>query len=69
MNRIGPKVNKLRQERNWTQDQLAAKCNLAGFNLSRGTLAKIESKTRKVSDLEVELLSKALGVDINTLYS
>ena len=69
MNKVGPKVNELRQAKNWTQDQLAAKCNLIGFNLSRGTLAKIESKTRKVSDFEVELLAKALQVEVGELFN
>ena len=69
MNRVGPKINELRQAKNWTQEQLAAKCNLIGFNLSQGTLAKIESKTRKVSDFEVELLAKVLQLDVSILFN
>jgi transcriptional regulator with XRE-family HTH domain len=50
------------------QEQLASRCNLIGWNISRGTLAKIEAKVRRVNDREVELLAKALKVDMSALY-
>ena len=69
MNIIGIKVKALREERGWTQDQLSAKCNLVGLNISRGTLAKIEAEVRRVTDIEVEQIAEALKVDINELFS
>lgn len=68
MNVIGPKVRLIRESKNMTQEDLAAKCNLIGWNISRGTLAKIEAKVRRVTDSEVTLLAKALGVDVADLY-
>lgn len=68
MNVIGPQVRYLREEQELTQEELAARCNLAGWNLSRSTLAKIESQVRRVTDEEVALLADALKVDINQLY-
>lgn len=68
MNIIGGNIKRIRKEKGWTQDQLAAKCNLVGFNISRGTLAKIESRVRRVVDSEVELLARALRVEINALF-
>jgi len=68
VNIIGENIKKIRQEKGWTQDQLTAKCNLVGFNISRGTLAKIESKVRRVIDSEVKLLAKALHVEIKILF-
>jgi len=68
MNVIGGNVKKIREEKGWTQDQLAAKCNLVGFNISRGTLAKIEAKVRRVVDVEVKLLAIALRVEIHDLF-
>jgi len=62
-------VKRIRQEKGWTQDQLTAKCNLVSFNISRGTLAKIESKVRRVVDSEVKLLARALRVEINALFA
>ena len=58
----------MREQQGLTQDQLAAQCNLAGWNISRGTLAKIEAKVRRVTDDEVALLANVLKVDINRLF-
>ncbi len=68
MNNIGPQVRELREQKEMTQDQLAARCNIVGLNISRSTLAKIESKVRRVTDSEAALLAKALKVDVGELY-
>lgn len=68
MNIIGPQVKALREQQGLTQDQLAAKCNLLEWNISRGTLAKIESKVRRVTDIEVVLLAQALDVTPADLF-
>ncbi len=68
MNVIGPQVRSLREEQELTQEELAARCNVIGWNISRSTLAKIESQVRRITDDEVALLAKALKVDINLLY-
>jgi transcriptional regulator with XRE-family HTH domain len=68
MNVIGPQVRKIRESKNLTQEELAARCNVLGWNISRGTLAKIESQVRGVTDFEVVLLAKALKVKLNDLY-
>jgi len=68
MNIIGENVRKIRERNGWTQAQLAAKCNLLELNISRGTLAKIESKGRRVSDIEVKLLAEALDTNIEALF-
>ncbi|MFK3873984.1 MAG: helix-turn-helix domain-containing protein [Pseudoalteromonas sp.] len=68
MNIIGENVRKVRESNGWTQEQLAAKCNLLKWNISRSTLAKIESKVRRVTDIEVKTLSEALGVNIEALF-
>ena len=68
MNIVGKNVRKIREKNSWTQAQLAAKCNLLEWNISRGTLAKIESKGRRVSDIEVKLLAEALETNIEALF-
>lgn len=68
MNIVGPYVRQLREQQKLTQDELSARCNLINWNISRGTLAKIEAKVRKVSDLEVLLLAQALGVEVSSLF-
>ena len=68
MNIIGPKVREIRESKEMTQEELVAKCNLLKWEISRSTLAKIESQVRRVTDEEVALLAKALKVEINVLY-
>lgn len=67
-NSIGPQVRKIRQSQNLKQHQVAAQCNLLGWNISRGTYAKIECQSRCIKDSEAILLAKALRVNLTDLY-
>src|SRR5262245_30761093 len=40
-NIAGPEIRRIRSQKRMTQPDLVAKCNLAGWNISRETLAKI----------------------------
>lgn len=68
MNVIGPQVKKIREQKTMTQEDLTAQCNLLGWSISRGTLAKIESQVRRVIDSEVVFLAQALEVEISELF-
>jgi len=68
MNIVGSNVRKIRENKGWTQEQLAAKCNLLEWNISRGTLAKIEAGVRRVTDIEVRLLVLALNTEYKSLF-
>ena len=68
MNVIGPNLRRIRETQHLTQDQLSARCNLEGWSISRGTLAKIEAQVRRVTDEEVALLAKVLRVEIGELF-
>lgn len=68
MNIVGPNIRDIRIKLDLSQKDLVARCNLLGWDISRGTLAKIESKTRKLSDAEVLCLSKALKVKVSDLF-
>lgn len=68
MNIIGSAVRQIRESKNLTQEQMVAHCQLLGWSISRGTLAKIESKVRCVTDKEVLLLANALKIEVNALY-
>jgi DNA-binding XRE family transcriptional regulator len=68
MNKIGPQVKRLREQKAMTQEDLTAQCNLLGWRISRGTLAKIESQVRRVIDFEVTYLAQALEVEISDLF-
>jgi transcriptional regulator with XRE-family HTH domain len=69
MNIIGKNVRLIRENKGWTQEQLAAKCNLIDWKISRGTLAKIESNVRGVTDIEVSYFASVLDVEIADLFS
>ena len=53
-------MRKLREASNMTQDQLAAGCQRLGWDVSRVTLAKIETGVRAVNDGEIVILAAVL---------
>ena len=65
---VGPQVRKIRESQGLTQEELTARCNLKGWNITRSILAKIESQVRRVTDEEVAKLAIALKVEITELY-
>jgi transcriptional regulator with XRE-family HTH domain len=68
LNIVGPQVRRIRYQQGLTQPQLVAKCQLAGWNISREGIAKIESQARGVADREIIFLSKALQVHFSLLF-
>jgi transcriptional regulator with XRE-family HTH domain len=68
-NIVGPQVRKLRYQRNITQEAMAARCGVLGWDLSRATLSKIEAQLRCVTDAELDILAKALKVEIAELFT
>jgi transcriptional regulator with XRE-family HTH domain len=68
-NVVGKQVQKRRKELGLTQEQFAARCQLHGFDVSRGTISQIEAHLRGVRDRELRLLAQALGISIGDLFS
>ena len=68
LNVIGPQVRKLREAKGWTQDELAAKLQLFGWDTSRVSVTKLETRSRRVPDLELFILGKVLGVSTDELF-
>ena len=67
-NLIGPQVRAYRLEQELTQDELAHKCNLAGWDITSNTISKIEGQIKKVSDQEVTILAAVLQIEVAELY-
>lgn len=67
-NIVGPQVMALRNERGWSQQKLASVCQLKGWDVSRGVVARIEGGVRWVADFEVLELAAALRVAVPDLY-
>ncbi len=67
-NLIGPQVRRLRVAMSWTQEDLAAACQRAGWDVPRSGIGKIESRLRCVTDFELAFLSEALGCRVGELF-
>jgi len=66
-NIVGPQVRKIRYQHALTQEMLAARCARHGWDISRGTLSKIEAQIRCVTDSEMMILATALQVKLDDL--
>jgi len=62
-NLVGPAVRKYRYQQELSQAELAAKCQLLGWNVSRDIIAAIEGQVRCVTDVELVGLATVLGTD------
>jgi transcriptional regulator with XRE-family HTH domain len=67
-NVIGPQLRKTRVLLGLTQEELAARCQLAGLDISRSTLGQIEARLRFVCDTEMAILAPLLGIAMEELY-
>jgi len=64
---VGPQVRRLRAAAGLTQEDLAARCAVAGFDIGRASVSHIETGLRGVSDLEMVLLARALRAPVADL--
>ena len=67
-NLVGPVVRKLRMSAGLSQDAFAARLQVAGWDISRGGVSKIEARLRRVNDAELMILARALKCDLAALY-
>jgi transcriptional regulator with XRE-family HTH domain len=58
----------LRNRKGWTQYDLSAKLQLFGWDVSRESLAKLETEQRRVPDGELYILAKVLGARTDDLF-
>lgn len=65
---IGVNLAHLRQAKGWTQEQLAARLQVAGCDLTRSALAKIEVGQRHLYPDEIKALKTALGITYEELF-
>ena len=63
----GKNVRRIREAREITQEQLAARLQAEGLPIRQKTISRIEDGSRVVPDYELKALSKALGVDVSEL--
>jgi transcriptional regulator with XRE-family HTH domain len=68
LNLVGPQIRQLRYQMGLTQEKLAVRCQLKGFDISRGTLSQIEAQLRCVTDSELLSFSQVLRVSTDSLF-
>jgi transcriptional regulator with XRE-family HTH domain len=66
-NVAGPLIRRRRYDLGMTQEQFAARCQVAGFDISRATLSQIEAQVRCVKDWELAKLAAVLRVTADSL--
>ena len=60
----GERVKAARERAGISQEQLAAKIQLAGLSITQKAISRIESGDRVVADYELQYLADALGVTV-----
>lgn len=68
MNLIGDNVRQYRKKMKMSQQMLSNKLELLGVYVCRGSISRIEDKSRTVTDIELYAIAKVLNVDITDLF-
>ncbi|MDD3921016.1 MAG: helix-turn-helix transcriptional regulator [Eubacteriales bacterium] len=68
-NVCGERIREARQKRRLTQEALAAKIQIEGVTMERDSISRIEIGTRFVTDYELMVFARALGVPVEWLLS
>lgn len=63
----GARVRTARERAGLSQEQLAAKIQLAGLDITQKQVSRIETGDRVVADYELRYLADALGVTVHHL--
>ena len=67
-NAIGKNIKKIREKMDITQDQLAIRLQVAGWQVDRFIISKIERGERQLLDTEIILIASTLKVSIGNLF-
>lgn len=67
-NNIGPQVRRMRYDRGWSQSVFAAKLQIAGFDIDRSGVSKIEARMVFVDDRTLMYLAEVLKVELPALF-
>lgn len=68
MNIIGDSVKRLRKQKKMSQQELSNKLELLGVYVCRGSISRIEDKSRTVTDIELFAISKILDTPVTELF-
>lgn len=65
---IGNNIRKIREAAGMTQEMLSTKLQLAGCDITRSAVAKIEVGQRHLYPDEIVLIKEILGTDFDTIF-
>lgn len=68
VNIIGPRIHQTRLAAGYSQQQLSAKLELMAVYVCRGSLSRIETGDRAVTDIEIDAIYKVLNVSLDYLF-
>ena len=63
----GTTIKELRQAHNLSQQDLAARLQIAGVSMERDSISRIENGSRFISDFELKAMAQILGTSVNHL--
>lgn len=63
----GPQIRAVREEIGLSQEQLAAKIQLNGLNITQKAISRMETGARVVADYELIYLAQALKITVDEL--
>src|SRR5438093_268073 len=66
-NAFGLQIRRLREEKNWSQSDFARALQLAGWDVERSVITKIELRRRCITDYELVLMLKTLGAALSSV--
>lgn len=66
--KVGYNIRKIRESRGMTQDTLAAKLQLAGCDITRSAIAKIEVGQRHLYPDEIILIKQILNTSYEEIF-
>lgn len=67
-NVIGKNIKNIRKNNQLTQENLCARMQIMGFQISRSDISKLENGKKIITDFEIIGFSKALKVSILDLF-
>lgn len=67
-NITGKNIKKIRKDKKITQEDLCARMQVMGYQISRSDISKLENGKRFISDFEVVGFAQALKIDILELF-
>lgn len=65
---IGANIRFIRESKKITQDELAAKLQIAGCDITRSAIAKIEVGQRHIYPDEIVLIKEILHTEFNDIF-